>query len=113
MLLRVWECVVTAPKPLRGAALHAARNTRPTAAGLPVLPTDLRQDGDRRYRPDTSPAPESVRDLLHTRGVTIAPDEQRQAVVIVLPLDLANDLIPLTPDPLQAALACRLIESYL
>lgn len=92
-------------RPLRGAALTAAQNTRPA--------TPVGTDTDRRYRPDTSTAPESVRDLLHTRGVTFAPDEQRQAVVIVLPLDLAGDLIPLCPDPLQAALACRLIESYL
>lgn len=98
----------TPQKPLRGSALVHARNVRPSSA--PVLPADRRQDGSQVALPRT-PLPETVRDLLHTPGVTFVPDEQRQAVVIVLPLDLADDLVPLCPDPLQAALACRLVTN--
>lgn len=87
-------------RPLRGAALAAARNTRTS----PALPADRRQGGSWH-----TPLPETVHALLHTAGVSVAPDEQRQAVVIVLPLELAWSLAPLCPDPLQAQLACQLV----
>lgn len=91
---------MTAPRPLRGAALTTARNTRPQTPTGP--------DSDHRDRVGTT-VPETVRDLLHTPGVQIRPDEMRRCVVIELPVDLAEDLIPYSPDPLHAALACQLI----
>lgn len=68
--------------------------------------------------PGTPPGPDpdqqglarsDLRDLLHTPGVTIAPDEMRGAVVIVLPIDVAYGITSLCPDPLQALLACQLV----
>lgn len=93
---------MTAPKPLRGAALTTARNTRPLTPPGP--------DPDPQWDRASTTVPETVRDLLHTPGVQIRPDELRRCVVIELPFDLAEDLIPYSPDPLHASLACQLIR---
>lgn len=78
-----------------------AKQTAEHTTQTPARPLRADQEGV----PDTS----DLRTLLHTPGVHIAPDEQRQAVVIVLPVDIAYEITGLCPDPLQAHLACQLV----
>lgn len=74
------------------------RPQTPNASAGPV--------SDQRDLPRAS----DLQELLHDPRVTVAPDEMRRAVVIVLPLDLAESLADLAPDPLQVQLACALVR---
>lgn len=91
-------------RPLRGAALAAAQNTRrvtPPNAPRPALSDQVQAGG---ALPD-------LRELLHQPDVTVQADEFRCAVVICLPAATARAIAHAHPEPLQVLLAAQLIDA--
>lgn len=91
---------MTDARPLRGAALIAARNSRPSVApeAQPALAPQATPSGD-------------LRELLHHPEVAVTYDETQCAVAVLIPPHLAKPLANLAPDPVQFLLAVKLAEA--